>query len=487
MTSGLHRLPARGPLTPHRYVGLAGSALLAVGALQVGARPGRADSDGLPGLDEASAMLACLVGLVLLTVAWWRALTTHGTLTGRWVVVTATLWTLPLLVTPPLASRDAYAYLCQGAVFNAGLNPYTTSPAALPCPWLDSVPPVWREATSPYGPLATVLSGDAAAVADAAGRVEAGIDLLRLFAVVGVVLAVWAGRRLARAAGVDEARAGWLALAGPLVLVHAIGGAHFDALLAGLVLAAFALAAAGRGRPSRRGPGWPAVFAGILLGLAVAVKATALLAIPFAALLARRTPGVRGLVAPLVGLAVAVAGYGLLAVPSGLDVGFMEALPGSAELGQWTSLPTAVGMTVQYILRAFGLTTEAPVTVARTVGLVLAAIIAATAWFRVRDDVRAIVAAAGIAFAAMALLGPVFYPWYALTPLALLAVSTSDDRTRVWIGAASAPLAYLILPNGVGLAPRTKLPGALAVTAGVVTAALRRIRGAPTTPTGTGS
>jgi alpha-1,6-mannosyltransferase len=104
--------------------------------------------------------------------------------------------------------------------------------------------------------------------------------------------------------------------------------------------------------------------------------------------------------------------------------------------------------------------------------------------------VRAIVAAAGIAFAAIALLGPVFYPWYALTPLALLAVSTSDDRTRVWIGAASAPLAYLILPNGVGLAPRTKLPGALAVTAGLVTAvtaALRRRRGAPTTSTGTAS
>jgi hypothetical protein len=494
MTSGLHRLPTRGPLTPHRYVGLAGSAILAVGALQVGARPGRADSDGLPGLSEAPAMVACLVGLVLLTVAWWRVLTTHESLTGRWVVVTATLWALPLLVTPPLASRDAYAYLCQGAVFNAGLNPHTTSPAALPCPWLDSVPPVWREATSPYGPLATVLSGDAAAVADAVGRVEAGVDMLRLFAVVGVLLAVWAGRRLAHATGVDEARAGWLALAGPLVLVHAIGGAHLDALMAGLVLAAFAFAVAGRGRPDpegrARGPGWPAVFAGVLLGLAVAVKATALLAIPFAALLARRTPGVRGLVAPLVGLAVAVAGYGLLAVPTGLDVGFMEALPASAELGQWTSPPTAVGMTVQYILRAFGLTTEAPVTVARTVGLVLAVIIAATAWFRVRDDVRAIVAAAGIAFAAMALLGPVFYPWYALTPLALLAVSTSDERTRAWIGAASAPLAYLILPNGVGLAPRTKLPGALAVTAGLValvTAARRRVRGAPTTPTGTGS
>jgi hypothetical protein len=169
----------------------------------------------------------------------------------------------------------------------------------------------------------------------------------------------------------------------------------------------------------------------------------------------------------------------------------MDALPGSTERAQWTSPPIAVGMTVQYLLRAFGLTTDVPLTVARTVGLAVAGIIVMHLLFRVRDDaVATIVRAAGIAFAAVALLGPVFYPWYVLTPLALLAVSTSDDRTRIWLGAASAPLAYLVLPNGVGLAPRTKLAGALAVTAGLVTAAtaaLRRPRGAPTTPTGTGS
>jgi hypothetical protein len=276
--------------------------------------------------------------------------------------------------------------------------------------------------------------------------------------------------------------------------VHAIGGAHLDALMAGLVLAAFALAAAGRARPNpkgRTGPGQYEAFAGILLGMAVAVKVTALIALPFAALLARRTAGVRGLLTPLVAIAVAAVAYGLLAVPSGLRFGFLEALPDSAERGQWTSPPTAVGMTAQYLLRVFGLTTDVPLTAARAVGLALAVVIVATAWFRVRDDAPAtIVRAAGIAFAAVTLLGPVFYPWYALTPLALLAVSTSDDRTRVWLGAASAPLAYLVLPNGVGLAPRTKLAGALAVTAGVVTmvtAALRRRRGAPTTPTGTGS
>ena len=483
MTSRLHRLLARGPLTPHRYIGLVGSVALAMGALQVGARPGRADADALPGLGDAPAMLAGLVGLVLLTVAWWRVLTTGHQLTGRWVVLTAALWTLPLLVAPPLASRDPYAYLCQGAVFNAGLDPYATSPAALPCPWLDSVPPVWREASSPYGPLATMLSADAAVAADATGRVEAGVDVLRLIALVGVLLAVWAGRRLARAAGVDEARAGALALASPLVLVHAVGGAHLDAMMTGLVLAAFATAATRRP--------WAAPGAGLVLGLAVAVKATALVALPFAALLARRGPGGRGRAAALGATAGAtVLGYAVLAVPTGLGAGFVQALRGSADRAQWTSPPTAIGMAVRYALRAVGLDSDVPVATAQAVGVALAIAVVVAAWWRVRDDgVRAIVAAGGVAAAAMALLGPVFYPWYGLMPLALLAVSTSDNRARAWIGAATAPLAYLILPNGVGLAPRTKLPGALAVTAALMVAALRLVRGRarPTTPTGTGS
>ena len=225
----------------------------------------------------------------------------------------------------------------------------------------------------------------------------------------------------------------------------------------------------------------------------MAVKATALVALPFAALLVRRAPGARGLTAAVATITAAAAlGYGLLAVPSGLGVGFVRGLPGSADLVQWTSPPTAFGMTVGYVLRALGIHTDAPVATARALGLVLALAIVVTAWWRVGSaGVRQIVVASGLAFAAVALLGPVFYPWYALTPLALLAVSTSDDRTRAWIGAATAPLAYLTLPNGIGLAPRTKLPGALAVTAGFTAAAARRVRRQtrrpPTRPTGTGS
>ena len=50
-------------------------------------------------------------------------------------------------------------------------------------------------------------------------------------------------RLVYRACGVDPAVATWLGLLSPLVAVHAISGAHNDALLAGLVVAALAVAA----------------------------------------------------------------------------------------------------------------------------------------------------------------------------------------------------------------------------------------------------
>src|SRR5207249_3484754 len=69
-------------------------------------------------------------------------------------------------------------------------------------------------------------------------------------------------------------------LLSPLVLVHGLSGAHNDALVAGLVVAAFALAVGST-------PAWTprALAVGVLLGLAVAVKATPAVAVPFAVLL----------------------------------------------------------------------------------------------------------------------------------------------------------------------------------------------------------
>jgi hypothetical protein len=222
-------------------------------------------------------------------------------------------------------------------------------------------------------------------------------------------------------------------------------------------------------------------LAGLLLGGAVAVKVTALVALPFALLL----PGVRATVADLMrrGLALvlpAAAVYAGLAALTGTGLGVVRALGRTGDLVQWTSPPTAIGMTIGYALRAAGWDDgyRVAVDVVRALALVALAAVVVWLWWRAwrSPGTAASVFAAGLAFTAVAVLGPVFFPWYALTPLALLAVSTVDDRTRRWIAAGVAVLPYVILPNGAGLAARTKLPGALAITAALVAGAVALVR-----------
>ena len=96
--------------------------------------------------------------------------------------------------------------------------------------------------------------------------------LLRLLAVAGLAMALWAIPVLARAAGRDAAPAVVLALGSPLVLTTLVGGAHNDALMLGLLLAGLAVA--------RRNAMVPGI---VLCALAGSVKAPALLAVLFLA------------------------------------------------------------------------------------------------------------------------------------------------------------------------------------------------------------
>ena len=87
-----------------------------------------------------------------------------------------------------------------------------------------------------------------------------------------------------------------------------------------------------------------------------------------------------------------------------------------------------------------------------------------------------------------------FYPWYALLPLAVLAGAVTDARARTALAVTATVLAFLVLPNGLGLAVLTKLPGALldvALVAGAAVAIRRRRaasaarRAGPATPRAT--
>lgn len=435
------------PAVP-RILGLAGSIALTV-------------ASHVPSPVAIPLWLAGALALSGAFLAVSTRLTERGGPTARWLLTTGLLWGLPLLASAPLGSRDAYAYACQGQLVDHGLDPYRVGVAALPCTWLGSVPTLWWHTPVPYGPLWLVLSGGAAS--GSGGHLWLAVGWLRLVALAGVALLGWAGRGLAHAVGFDFRPAGWLALASPLVLVHAVSGAHNDALLAGLVLAALAVAARPAPGPGR---GW-ALAAGGLLGLAVAVKVTALVAAPFVVLLVARDRrwGPVARAAALTGTGL-LAGFAAVALPSGYWLGFLPALSGTSRLIQWTSLPTGVGMTLGYLARAAGRPGIAgtALDVARVAGLVVLAGLLVGVWWWARrraDRPRSTVLAAGLALAATTVLAPVAFPWYALTFIAVLGYGVHSGRTRYRLGLVAAALTLLTLPGGTGIAALTKLPGAL--------------------------
>ena len=132
----------------------------------------------------------------------------------------------------------------------AGQDPYSAGVHELGCPWLDAVAPTWRDSPAPYGPVFLVLAALAAKVG---GSLTGTLAVLRIIAVLGVVLTAVCLPVLARRRGVPLGRAVWLALACPLVAIHLVSGAHNDAVMVGLLVAALAirLGAQARSLPAR--------------------------------------------------------------------------------------------------------------------------------------------------------------------------------------------------------------------------------------------
>ncbi|RKN51329.1 polyprenol phosphomannose-dependent alpha 1,6 mannosyltransferase MptB [Micromonospora endolithica] len=469
--------PTTRTATLARWAGVAGAVLLAVAGHLGGALPGATATRVWTSGDGVATVLLWLAGTTLLTGAWWAL--RRGAPSTRWAYLTAGLWTLPLLAAPPLGSRDVYSYACQGWAYAHGVDPYAVGVAGAGCPWVDAVAPIWRDTPAPYGPVFVLL---AALAATLGGGLTGTVVLLRLIALAGVLLAALCLPGLARAAGVPTRRAAWLALACPLVGVHLLAGAHNDAVMLGLLLLGLLALVRRPGRPGAL------VLAGVLLGLAVAVKATAVVVLPFAALAA-----VRGRYTGRTllrdagwltgGTLAALLGASAL---SGLGLGWVAGLRRSGDTEQWTSPPTAVGMVADYLGGLAG-RDPAAVPVARAVALAVLVVLLLLLWWRAWSALRALndarrrvvrlaaarprvaLLGAGLALAGTVALAPVFHPWYATWPLVVLAVAA---RRTLWFVPPSAAASFLALPDGTNLARLTKAPGAVAMTALVVAVAV---------------
>ncbi len=453
-----------------RFAGLAAACLLAVAGTLGGALP-NGDVASTPvsiaqGPYGVVILLGWLVGTAGQAYAWWAA--RDRVPSARWAVVTIALWVLPFLFVPPMGSRDVYSYACQGYLFANGLSPYEVGVATLPCPWLDAVSPIWRDTAAPYGPLFVLVT---AAVVLLGGSLTAVVVLFRLVAVAGVVTVVVCLPVLARRCGVPSGRALWVALAGPLVGAHLIAGPHNDALMIGLVVAGLALVVVAARHPAAQ------LGAGALLGLAVAVKVTAVVVVPFAVLIAVSRPFRLGPAARAGGMVVGGALGAMVAITaaSGLGVGWISGVVHVKDLVQFTSPPTAVGMTLTFVGRLAVPGFDA-VPAVRLLALAVLAVVLIWLWLRAARADKPVPAAlhgAGLAFAATIALAPSFHPWYALWPLVLLAATTVRTNLVMAAGIAGA---LLVLPDGGGLARFVKFLGAPLMTLVLVVLVVRHLR-----------
>ncbi|MEV6599298.1 polyprenol phosphomannose-dependent alpha 1,6 mannosyltransferase MptB [Actinoplanes sp. NPDC051346] len=438
-----------------RWLGFAGSVCAATDAVLFGApvwiRRGVSVMSILRGPNGVLIMLLWIAGLAALCAAWWYG--RRLSVSRRWILVTAALWIAPMLLVPPLASRDMYAYACQGSLFDAGFNPSVVGVSAQPCPWLESVSVVWRDTPTPYGPLWIILTGLAASW----GSQAVALGIFRAYAVLAVLMLAVVVPALARRTGASQERALWLVLCCPLVPVHFVGGGHNDALTIALLLGGLTLIVGRR-------PLGSLVAGGALVGAAIAVKTTVGVVLPFAALLAAgglclSRPGMlrflrRG--GAVVGGAAAM--LVALSAGSGLGFGWAVALSGAGESRSWTSPPTAVGIAVNAVGKVLGVRIDV-VPAVRTVALILLLIVLVAIWWRFRrgDALHG----AALACLSVIFFAPITQPWYLFWALALFAAGAVRAR---WLEITVVASMFLILPNGDGAWKPLQVPFAFLVT-----------------------
>jgi hypothetical protein len=320
--------------------------------------------------------------------------------------IACVLWSLPLVLAPPLFSRDGWSYAAQGMLVNADVSPYRFGPGVrFGGPITEAVDPRWMFSTTPYGPVPLAFGK---VFAEASQNPWVLVVAHRGAALLGLVMLAWAVPRLARWTGVNPALASAVVLASPFMIANGVGGLHNDLLMVGLMASALVVAAE---------RGW--VWGAVLGGLAAAVKAPAgvvcigvvLVTLPLAAGLLQR--GRRFVCVALVAVTV-LLGCGVLL---GTGAGWIGALSVPGRINTPLSLTTLVGGAVDWTTGMVGLGAD-PATYLSLVRLLGTLVALGTAvWVVVRrptGDRAAALTGTALAIGVLVLLSPVVHLWYFL-------------------------------------------------------------------------
>jgi alpha-1,6-mannosyltransferase len=361
---------------------------------------------GLPGSSHAlSYGLSVLV--ITMLIAYGTVVLAAPTIPARtaWLVVVALH--VILVMSPPLQLNDVFNYLGYARLGSLhGLGPYTHVIAQ------EIHDPVYRMATwhhlhSPYGPLFT-----AATYLLPLGSLALSYWLLKVATVLASLAFLAIVWRCAVRLGRDPRTVLLFVACNPIYLIYAVGGFHNDFFMLVPMIGSIALLLGARdGQDARRDR-----LAGAVLMLAVAIKFTAVLLLPFLVLAvwpsrprARRVlEGAVLATIPLAALSVALFGF---SIPN---------LQDQSTLLTDFSIPNVVGSVL-----GIGGGTPALLTLAKA-GVVIAVLV--LLWRR-----RDWISSAG--WATLALIASLAWlmPWYViwLAPLAALGSSVRLRRAAV--------------------------------------------------------
>jgi hypothetical protein len=220
---------------------------------------------------------------------------------ARNLIIASLVAVVALMLVPPIGSTDIFDYAVYGRIAALGHSPYAMTPAQLrssgdPVGAIAPVP--WENIGSVYGPLATVTEKVASQLSGTSPAKT--LFWLKVWNALAYLVIVAALDLLLRRDAAGRARAHLLWALNPLMLLAVMAGGHID----GLAAAAGVTGLLAFRRPTTKN----ALVAGILVGVAVAIK------LPFAlfgvgvAWAARRSPlALAG--AALGAAAVLVPGY----------------------------------------------------------------------------------------------------------------------------------------------------------------------------------
>ncbi|WP_179956992.1 polyprenol phosphomannose-dependent alpha 1,6 mannosyltransferase MptB [Amycolatopsis anabasis] len=448
------RVPSR---FPYRTIamGTIGSTLLLLGGLGAGGILIRDPVLGHGALSwiryghgRVLANAVLYLGFALVVWAWVRLgrYVLAGRIGTRPILIAAACWMAPLLVSPPLFTRDVFSYLGQGAQLLYGLDPYAHGPAELEVlpDVVQNVHPLWQTTPAPYGPLYLLVAKTIVSITG--NNMIAGVIATRLVIMLGLAGMLFALPRLVRHLGGRLPITMWLAIASPMMVIHLVGGPHNDLLMLGF-LTTGVLAALERKH----------ALAILLVTIGTLIKPTACLALPFLVWVwANHLPDgslfrrfVRAVVPSLAIFGVVFFAGIWLSLGTLNPLGLIGGMQAPSLIANWLNFPTGIGEIFYNIVHLVLPVESSPfVTVARAIAYGVFAVFGIRQWWLSRHGGNEAIFRMAVTTLAFAILLPPTLPWYLTWGFVILSAFAWRRRHLAIVVAVSVFLVLVYYPTG---------------------------------------